>query len=152
MKWRSALKSDSVKHCEITHLFCLTFSLTRFVWFISKEKLFFLAAALQIQPEVSKIKLCSFIIIDYLQMWLPAVHYSTYCSPDNPLATGPLITTLLIVQGAKENLFCSPAAICSCCLYCRTQTSVFIICHKSRSASYEGAPFLPSLGPYALYL
>lgn len=97
VKWCSTLKSHSVKHCEITHLFCLTVLLTRFVWFISKEKLFFLAVALQIQPEVSKIKLYSFIIIDYLQMWLPAVHYSIYRSLGSPRAMGPSITDPLIV-------------------------------------------------------
>lgn len=57
-KWCSALKSDSVKHCKITRFFCLAVLLSGFHWFISKEKLFFLAVALQIQPRVSKINLC----------------------------------------------------------------------------------------------
>jgi len=111
----------------------------------TKQNLFFLPMALQIQPKASKIKLCFFIIIHYLQMWLDVVHYSTDGSPGSPLAMGPLITNSLIVQRTKQNLFCSPAAICSYYLYCRTQTSVFIS-HKNRSASYEAATFLPSSG------
>lgn len=79
-------------------------------------------------------------------MWLPAVHYSAHHSPCNPFAMGPLTTDPLILQRAKENLFCSPAATHSYSLYCRTETSVFIISHKNRSASYEGAAFLPSSG------
>lgn len=117
-----------------------------FVLLISKEKLFFLAVVLKIQPEVPKIKLYSFILIDYLQTWLAAFHYSAYHSPGNPMAMGPLRTDPWLCREHRRIFFCSPAAIYSCCLYCRTQTSVFIISHKSRSASYEGATFLPSSG------
>lgn len=57
-----------------------------------------------------------------------------------------LITDPLIMQRARGNLTCSIADVCSWRSHCRTLTSVFIISHKSRSASYEGDTFLLSSG------